>query len=136
MNGCVLVVDDNPDVRTILSVRLTRAGFSVVTAGDGAAALEALGDHLTGCVIVDVCMPTMDGFDFLAAARQRLAALPPIFLMSQYEDDTVVDRAAQLRDAEFLPKAEVLDRRFTQTLIRRLAARNARPAVTAVPVAA
>jgi|GEM_PF-1272951 len=75
----VLVVDDDANLRTVMRRLLSRAGCSVVTAGDGQVALEALHSGLRPCVVVtDLQMPVMDGWKFIARVRSTptLQGLP------------------------------------------------------------
>jgi chemosensory pili system protein ChpA (sensor histidine kinase/response regulator) len=60
----VLVVDDDPDIRGILGMLLSREGFEVVTAIDGAAALEHVTDQRIALIVLDLQMPRLDGTQF------------------------------------------------------------------------
>lgn len=83
----VLYVDDDPDIREIVSLSLgLDPGFSVETADSGSSALAAIDAGLTPDVIVtDVMMPVMDGPATLAEIRRRphLQATPVIFLTAR-----------------------------------------------------
>lgn len=57
----VLVVDDDPDVRALVSTLLGRAGYLITEAPDGRAALKALYDQRPDLVVLDVNMPHLDG---------------------------------------------------------------------------
>jgi len=68
----VLIVDDNRDARASLAILLEFFSFSVATVGDGQEALAYLRDHPPPCLIVlDLRMPEMDGWQFLAARRSN-----------------------------------------------------------------
>jgi CheY-like chemotaxis protein len=90
----VLVVDDSPPRRRLLTVLLTTAGHDVVTAANGAAALELLEGEAVEAVVSDVKMPRMDGFQLCHALRRdaRWARLPFIFYSSVF----IGDRAQEL----------------------------------------
>jgi chemosensory pili system protein ChpA (sensor histidine kinase/response regulator) len=81
----ILVVDDSLTVRKITSRLLTRQGFRVSTAKDGAEALEALQDELPALVLLDIEMPRMDGFEFTRHVRAdaRTRTLPIIMITSR-----------------------------------------------------
>ena len=70
---CVLVVDDDPVTRDTLRQLLGDAGYDVVTAEDGAAALGALdrGERWPDLVLLDMRMPFMDGPTFFECLRSR-----------------------------------------------------------------
>ncbi len=69
----VLVVDDDPDFRELARRMLEREGYTVIEADNGRAALDRLHDGLPGVVLLDLMMPEMDGFDFVAAVRDEPA---------------------------------------------------------------
>ena len=69
---CVLVVDDDDTVRLLISGVLEDAGYRVVTARDGVEALEAWSSQHVDCIVTDVNMPNMNGFDLC----RRVRALP------------------------------------------------------------
>jgi CheY-like chemotaxis protein len=81
----VLVVDDEPSVRSTVKRLLERRGATVVLAVDGLEAEDKLRSDVFGLVISDVVMPRRGGYDVLATAR-ALGRRCPIILMSGYTD--------------------------------------------------
>jgi CheY-like chemotaxis protein len=69
-----LVVDDDPDVREVLSLLLEIDGYQVRQAGDGIQALEAIDEHMPMCVLLDLQMPGMDGIELARRLREREGA--------------------------------------------------------------
>jgi CheY-like chemotaxis protein len=67
----VLIVDDEPAIRHAVEAVLADEGFVVATAPDGAAALAALDTARPDAILLDLRMPVMDGYAFLAAYRAR-----------------------------------------------------------------
>ena len=65
----VLVVDDDPGARLLVGSALEVAGFKVFTAADGRSALSEFHSHPADCVVLDVVMPGMSGFDVCRALR-------------------------------------------------------------------
>lgn len=63
----ILVVDDDPSIREILSIQLTRLGFTVATADDGLEAVAAFKAGAPDVILMDLMMPRLDG---LAACQQ------------------------------------------------------------------
>jgi chemosensory pili system protein ChpA (sensor histidine kinase/response regulator) len=86
----VLVVDDSPSVRRVLTTLLAGTGWQVILAKDGLEALEVLqrGGTLPDVVLTDVEMPRMDGYELLATVRAdtHLARLPVAVLTSRSAD--------------------------------------------------
>ena len=84
----VMVVDDSLTVRKITSRMLTREGYEVATAKDGVDALQQLQDTKPDCILLDVEMPRMDGFEFARNVRADAAtrAIPIIMITSRTAD--------------------------------------------------
>lgn len=80
----ILVVDDDPGTRALLSELLTEAGYRVVTADDGADALARLRGPgvLPSLILLDILMPGMNGWQFCNEQQQDplLAAIPVVML--------------------------------------------------------
>ena len=69
MAKTVLIVDDSMSLRKVVSIALTAAGYEVLEAGDGQAALDQLEGQKIHLILCDVNMPVMDGMAFLRALR-------------------------------------------------------------------
>jgi len=84
--GTVLLVDDDVCVLESTAAMVEMLGFTARAAGDGAEALELFGRHRGGirCVITDLTMPGMDGWQVLASLRRLDSALP-VILASGYD---------------------------------------------------
>jgi CheY-like chemotaxis protein len=78
----VLIVDDEPDIRSLIRRILERAGHDVVEAGHGAAALEAVKRSPPDLVVTDMMMPVMNGSELIARLRSEsgTAAIPILFV--------------------------------------------------------
>ena len=78
MTKRILVVEDDDAIRHTLSDALQDAGFAVATAIDGGDALDQIDQHPPDAVLLDLMMPTMDGWRFLETCRadDRFASLP------------------------------------------------------------
>jgi len=90
----ILVVDDEPGVRDLLRDVLEVAGYQTELASNGAEALDLLRRHDCDLCIVDINMPTMDGFEFLAKLREHDTKTPVLMLSAR---DSPVDVAKGLR---------------------------------------
>jgi DNA-binding response OmpR family regulator len=87
----ILCADDDEDILSLVSLRLERAGFRVVSAVDGDAALEAVRAHRPTVAILDVMMPKRTGYEVLAALRAdpALAGLKVILLSARVQESDV-----------------------------------------------
>ncbi len=84
----VMVVDDSLTVRKITGRMLAREGYEVATAKDGVDALQQLQDVRPDCILLDVEMPRMDGFEFARNVRadEATRAIPIIMITSRTAD--------------------------------------------------
>ena len=78
-------MDDDPGNLRIIEMLLTRNGFSVLTARNGQEGLKLLRKMVPACLILDVQMPGMSGYDICAVVKrdERLEKVPVIFLTGQ-----------------------------------------------------
>src|ERR1700751_5954896 len=79
-SGDILLVDDDPDLLKLISLRLASVGYRVRTADSGEAALGALAVSRPGVVITDLRMPGIDGLQLFEAIHREHPALPVIIL--------------------------------------------------------
>jgi DNA-binding response OmpR family regulator len=82
----VLVVDDEDDITTLMRDFLEAASYRVLTAPDGSAALVALESEDVDCILLDVMMPGLSGFDVVRRIRQ--AGEMPVLLLSARQEDS------------------------------------------------
>ncbi len=88
----VWVVDDDEHVRTIVSTLVEHAGHRAVTAAGGPEALALLEtDGPPHLIILDIDMPSMDGFEVLTRLRQRGIATPVVMLTGRTKDEHVFE---------------------------------------------
>jgi len=86
----VLVVDDEVEIRTLLSRRLQRAGYTVDEAGDGQEALALVDREAPDVVVTDMSMPRLDGLGLLQELRRRDPDLPVIVLTGHGSFDNAI----------------------------------------------
>ncbi|PJF35892.1 MAG: hypothetical protein CUN49_08195 [Candidatus Thermofonsia Clade 1 bacterium] len=81
-NGTILVVDDAPHNRSLLSTLLSRQGYTVLQAEDGSSALALLQEHAPDLVLLDIHMPHLDGFETCRRlkADPRTRPIPVVFI--------------------------------------------------------
>lgn len=93
MSVRVLVVDDDPDIRALVLMRLRREGYDAVGACDAAEALALVAAHCPAIVLLDVGMPGVDGYEVVRALRSSEAtACLPILLVTARNRDEVQER--------------------------------------------
>jgi pilus assembly protein CpaE len=122
----ILFVDDEEQIRKLLSTWLARHGYEVSVANDGWEALKAVRAKAPDLVITDVNMPNMNGFELTRRLRadHRTARIPVVMLSARKQADDVLTGYAEGAD-EYIPKPvemavlaakiEVLIRRFRTT---------------------
>ena len=113
-DAALLVVDDIDDNRFALSRRLARQGYlNVTTAVDGRQALELLNSKPFDLVLLDIMMPTVNGYEVLAQmkASSSLRHIPVIMISAVDEIESVI-RCIELGAEDYLPKP------FNPTLLR------------------
>ncbi len=109
----ILIADDDPTQHEVLGEYLELAGFVVVHAYDGPAALDAMNRQPADLVCLDLRMPGMDGFEVLQELRARHPNVPVLFISSVATSRAKI-RGLELGADDYIPKpferAEVLAR--------------------------
>jgi two-component system chemotaxis response regulator CheY len=98
----ILVVDDDELILSGVESALVHEGYPVVTAPDGAAALDVVARHSPGLILLDMMMPLMDGWAFARAYRQQAEPHAPIVVMTAAAD--AARRAADVGADAYLAK--------------------------------
>ncbi len=114
----VLIVDDALTTRTLAVNALRAAGYETMTAEDGAKAWELLQDHPVDCVVTDIEMPRMDGFELTQVIKtdEKLKHLP-VIIVSSRESTEDKQRGLEVGASAYLVKKEF----DTRTLINLVA---------------
>jgi CheY-like chemotaxis protein len=103
----ILVVDDDPDILQTLALCLSTEGYRVAMAANGQEALTLLERDKPACILLDLMMPVMDGWQFVAELERRGARKAPLLILSA--DRAVQGHANKLRADAFLAKPFDLD---------------------------
>ncbi|MFL5030400.1 MAG: response regulator, partial [Xanthobacteraceae bacterium] len=127
-SDCILVIDDDPTARELISHHLEAEGFAVVTAAGGLEGLKRARELKPTAITLDVMMPDLDGWSVLAALRQdaQLAEIPVIMV-------TIVDeqrRGMALGAAGYLTKP--IDRERLHALVQRFHSPSRRTCILVV----
>lgn len=124
-HGSILIVDDTPENLQLMTRMLTRRGYNVQTANDGRQALDVVGTMLPDIILLDICMPGMDGYKVCQALKANSATreIPVIFISAL---DEVLDklRAFDVGGVDYITKPfrlpEVMARVTIHMTLRRL----------------
>jgi len=102
----IMVVDDDRNIQLVLKYRLEREGYHVLLAGDGEDALEKVKAEKPDLIILDLTMPTMDGFGFLEEMRSDgdRASTVPVIVLTAYGYESNRARSLELGAVEFMTK--------------------------------
>jgi DNA-binding response OmpR family regulator len=101
----ILIVDDDPDVRLGLHVRLKANHYDVIFAADGMASIAQARKHLPDLIILDLGLPAGDGFSVLERLKANDSlSLIPVIVVSARDLNTNMDRALKAGAKAFLQK--------------------------------
>ncbi|SHI90155.1 response regulator [Cycloclasticus pugetii] len=100
--GSILIIDDDPQVHTLLSRHLNKMPFKIITAQDGKAGVKKAREHAPSVIILDIMMPEMNGWTVLQILKsdQRTAHIPVV--MSTFLDEK--KKAFELGAIDYLNK--------------------------------
>ena len=112
----ILVVDDSPGVRQVLSAALTADGFDAVVAASAEEALEQLANHSIDGMVVDFAMPEQDGVELVNNVRATYGAIPVVMLSGVAAEDDIARAEAAGIDA-FFEKSDFREGALTSMLI-------------------
>jgi DNA-binding response OmpR family regulator len=101
----ILIVDDDPDVRLGLHVRLKANHYNVIFAADGMTSIAQARKHLPDLIILDLGLPAGDGFSVLERLKANDSlSLIPVIVVSARDLNTNMDRALKAGAKAFLQK--------------------------------
>ena len=94
--ACVLIVEDDEDIRDFMDILLRANGYETMTAANGAIGLEVMGHRRPCVVLLDIQMPVMDGFTFRERqlATPDIATVPVVAVTAIFDPREVRDRLA------------------------------------------
>jgi twitching motility two-component system response regulator PilG len=101
----ILIVDDSPTVRRLVTITLERRGHQVISAEDGIAALAQINETVPDLVLLDISMPRMDGFQLCKTIRSAPATRRiPVVMLTGRDGLAEKVRARMVGCEEFLSK--------------------------------
>ena len=118
----ILVVDDNADIRNLISLILTTESYEVMVVDSGSALLEEIGNFNPDLLLLDIMMPRMSGFEVLKIVRSppdaHLSSIP-IVMITAKSMDADVEQALALGATSYIVKpfrAEALKHKVSAQL--------------------
>ncbi len=128
----LLLVEDDPSLRMLLSTILTKSGYRVRASEDGFSALKRIRDETPEIVLSDLLMPGMSGFEFLSVVRRRFPEIRVVAMSSAYSG---VDIPKGVAADAFYEKATDLPALLAMIVaIRQETSENRKQAETAAPL--
>lgn len=98
----VLVCEDSTDLQIVMSVLLTEAGYEVVSAEDGAEALRLIKEFAIDLLLLDLSLPSMDGFGILDYLYEHRPGLP-VIVVTGLPPEEIEPRLAKMRRSDLPP---------------------------------
>lgn len=101
----ILVVDDERNLRLMLSRALQNEGYQVMEASNGTVCLSLCQQHSIDLILLDAVMPELDGFDCCTELHHQLAdRCPPILMITSLSDPASVDQAFAAGAIDYITK--------------------------------
>src|SRR5580698_1607922 len=101
----ILIVDDDPVVRSLMQDALEDEGFAVIEARDGVEACRRCGETVPSLMVVDAMMPNMDGFELCRELRQGEATRHvPVLMATGLDDHGSITKAYESGATDFIAK--------------------------------
>jgi CheY-like chemotaxis protein len=103
----VLMVEDDASIAEMYRVQLEHDGYRVTVATTGDLAFASLVDLSPDLVLLDLLLPDRSGFEVLATINERFPHHPPVVILSNYGEPSMIDRGRSLGAVEYLVKSRV-----------------------------
>jgi DNA-binding response OmpR family regulator len=101
----ILVADDDPDIRSLVELRLEKSGYDVVAAGDGEQAFATALERAPDIALLDVMMPKLDGYEVTQRLREHEATRHlPIILLTARVQETDIARGVEAGADDYVKK--------------------------------
>ncbi len=100
----ILIIEDDKSISKVLSFHLSSEGFETICAFDGKSALDILSKESFECIILDLMLPLINGFEILKIARYKMDIKTPIIIASAKSDDSDIISAIELGADDYLRK--------------------------------
>jgi len=106
----ILIVDDEPDILRLISLRLRKLGYDVLTAVDGKEALDAIRNENPDLVLLDLLIPFMNGAEVCEQVKNdKTLKHIPIILFTAHSDTMTAEKTKKLGAEDYIVKPFVLE---------------------------
>jgi CheY-like chemotaxis protein len=103
----VLMIEDDSSIAEMYRLQLEHDGYSVSVATTGELAFSTLSGSAPDLVLLDLLLPDRSGFEVLAALNERFPNHPPVVILSNYGEPSMIDRGRALGAVDYLVKSRV-----------------------------
>jgi len=103
----VLMIEDDGSIAEMYRLQLEHDGYKVTVATTGELAFSTLTGSAPDIVLLDLLLPDQSGFEVLAALNERFPNHPPVVILSNYGEPSMIDRGRALGAVEYLVKSRV-----------------------------
>lgn len=100
----VLIIDDDVDMRRLISFGVTRSGYDHVLAENGVEAIQILTTQQFDVILVDIMMPVMDGLRFLRWLKQEVKSTTPVIVLTSTQKPDLLSEVKEMGAAAFVEK--------------------------------
>jgi two-component system OmpR family response regulator len=103
----VLMIEDDPAIAEMYRVQLEHDGYRVTIAGTAEVGISTMSEQVPDIVLLDLLLPDRSGFELLASLNEHLPNHPPVVILSNYGEPSMIDRGRSLGAIEYLVKSRV-----------------------------
>jgi DNA-binding response OmpR family regulator len=103
----ILMVEDDPSIAEMYRFQFEHDGYEVTVATTGDVAFSSISGSEPDVVLLDLLLPDRSGFEVLATLNERFPNHPPVVILSNYGEPSMIDRGRALGAVEYLVKSRV-----------------------------
>lgn len=103
----VLMIEDDHSIADMYRLQLEHDGYKVTVATTAEVGFKMLTADAPDVVLLDLLLPDQSGFDLLATLKERFPEPPPVVILSNYGEPSMIDRGLSLGAIEYLVKSRV-----------------------------
>ncbi len=103
----VLMIEDDASIAEMYRLQLEHDGYRVTVATTGEVGFSTLSGSAPDIVLLDLLLPDQSGFDVLASLNERFPNHPPVVILSNYGEPSMIDKGRALGAVEYLVKSRV-----------------------------